>query len=192
MAVCLDTRPDRACIILERFERSSLFHLLYKTQREMHLPSRVNLLVDVAEGMTYLHKVSVVHGFLNSLSVFIDEKMRAKVGNLEYSQEIGQKVAQFHQCHQVHENWKSPHQLLCKPASAACDVFRFVDSILRAFSSNDDVNLVWKLSVCHLSEYERTEIVNLLARTGGLCLSKKDYGYTFQIFNVDCFESVLS
>lgn len=135
MAVCLDTRPDRACIILERFERSSLFHLLYKTQTEMHLPSRVNLLVDVAEGMTYLHNVSVVHGFLSSFSVFIDEKMRAKVGNLEYSQEIGQKGVQYHQCHQVHENWKSPHQLLCKPASAACDVFRFVDSILKAFAT---------------------------------------------------------
>lgn len=129
MAVCLDTGPDKACIILERFERSTLFHVLYKTQTEMHLPSRVNLLVDVAEGMTYLHNVSVVHGFLSSLSVFIDEKMRAKVGNLEYSQEIGKK-AQFDQCHQVHENWKSPHQLLCKPASTACDVFRFVDSLL--------------------------------------------------------------
>ena len=123
MAVCLDAQPDKACLVLERFERASLNHVLYKTHTEMHLPARVNLLLDVAEGMTYLHSVNVVHGFLNSFSVFIDEKLRAKVGNLEYSQEWGKKENDG-ECHSVHENWKSPHQLSRKPLSITCDVYR--------------------------------------------------------------------
>lgn len=49
---------------------------------------------------------------------------------------------------------------------------------------NDDVNLVWKLSVCHPSEYEQTEIVDLPARTGGLCLRIMDIRFKYLMRSV--------
>ena len=124
MAVCLDPQPQNACLVLEHFELSSLHHLLYKTKTEMDLPERIYVLLDVAEGMAYLHNHSIVHGFLNSFSVLIYAKFRAKIGSLEYSQENGEQA--FDNACANHENWTAPEQLLHAPPNMASDVYRFV------------------------------------------------------------------
>ena len=41
---------------------------------------------------------------------------------------------------------------------------------------------------CQCSKVEYTEIVILPAQRGGLGWGRKDYGYAFQIFNVECCE----
>ena len=124
MAVCLGPQPEYFCVVMEHFELASLNHLLYKTQTEMNLPERVHLLLDVAEGMTYLHSHSIVHGFLNSFSVLVSEKFRAKIGNLEFSQEDGEQKHEY-AC-SVHESWMAPEQLLHETPNMAGDVYRFV------------------------------------------------------------------
>lgn len=129
MAVCLDPHPEHLCLVMEHFEFASLNHLLYKTQIEMNLPERVHCLLDVAEGMTFLHNHSIIHGFLNSFSVFIYEAFRAKIGNLEFSQENGEQK-QENAC-SVHESWMAPEQLLHEPPNMAGDAYRLV---LAAFS----------------------------------------------------------
>ena len=129
MAVCLDPHPEHLCLVMEHFEFASLNHLLYKTQIEMNLPERIHCLLDVAEGMTFLHNHSIIHGFLNSFSVFIYEAFRAKIGNLEFSQENGEQK-QENAC-SVHESWMAPEQLLHEPPNMAGDAYRLV---LAAFS----------------------------------------------------------
>lgn len=124
MAVCLDSRPENSCLVLEHFELGSLSHLLYQTHIDISLPERINCLLDVTEGMAYLHNHSTVHGFLNSYSVFIYEKFRAKVGSLEYSQENGKQI--HDSAHSTHENWMAPEQLLREPPTMAGDVYRSV------------------------------------------------------------------
>lgn len=131
MAVCLGPRPEHLCLIMERFELVSLNHLLYKTQIEMNLPERVHLLLDVAEGMIFLHNHSIIHGFLNSFSVFVYEKFRAKIGNLEFSQEDGEQKHE-NSC-TIHENWMAPEQLLHEPPNMAGDVYRFVLRFWKGF-----------------------------------------------------------
>ncbi|KAL9979081.1 hypothetical protein ACROYT_G016683 [Oculina patagonica] len=123
MAVCLGPRPEHLCLVIERFELASLNHLLYKTQIEMNLPERIHLLLDVAEGMTFLHNHSIVHGFLNSFSVLVYEKFRAKIGNLEFCQEDGEQKHE-NSC-SIHENWMAPEQLLHEPPNMAGDVYSF-------------------------------------------------------------------
>ncbi|KAJ7380917.1 protein kinase [Desmophyllum pertusum] len=123
MAVCLDPHPEHLCLVMEHFEFASLNHLLYKTQIEMNLPERVHCLLDVAEGMTFLHNHSIIHGFLNSFSVFIYEAFRAKIGNLEFSQENGEQK-QENAC-SVQESWMAPEQLLHEPPNMAGDAYSF-------------------------------------------------------------------
>lgn len=123
MAVGMDPHPDDACLVLEHFELSSLSHLLYKTESEMNLPERVHILLDTAEGMTYLHNHSIVHGFLNSFSVLTCGRFRAKIGSLEYSQEDGEQKCD--NASSIHENWMAPEQLLHEPPNMAGDVYRF-------------------------------------------------------------------
>lgn len=124
MAVCLGPRPEQSCLVMEHFELASLNRVLYKTLTEMNLPERVHLLLDVAEGMTYLHNHSIVHGFLNSFSVLVYEKFRAKIGNLEFSQEDGEQKRE-NAC-SVHENWMAPEQLFHEPPNMAGDAYRLV------------------------------------------------------------------
>lgn len=44
--------------------------------------------MDIAKGMLYIHSLSIIHGFLNSFLVFTNEKLKAKIGNLEFSQKV--------------------------------------------------------------------------------------------------------
>ena len=124
MAVCLGPQPEHFCLVIEHFGLASLNHLLYKTQIEMNLPQRVHLLLDVAEGMTYLHNHCIVHGFLNSFSVLVYDKLRAKIGNLEFSQEDGEQKHEY-AC-PGHESWMAPEQLLHEPPNKAGDAYRLV------------------------------------------------------------------
>lgn len=75
--------------------------------------------------MAYLHKYSIVHGFINSYSVLIDNKFKAKVGSLEYAEENGLET--YHSVCSMTDNWMSPEQL-CRqcPANMASDVYRSV------------------------------------------------------------------
>lgn len=92
------------------------------------MPERVHLLLDVAEGMTYLHSHCIVHGFLNPFSVFVYEKFRAKIGNLSFAQEDGEQKLE-NAC-SVHENWMAPEQLLHEPPNIAGDAYRLVSAAL--------------------------------------------------------------
>lgn len=128
MAVCLGPQPQHFCLVMEHFQLASLNHLLYKTHTEVNLPERVHLLLDVAEGMTYLHSHCIVHGFLNPFSVFVYEKFRAKIGNLSFAQEDGEQKLE-NAC-SVHENWMAPEQLLHEPPNIAGDAYRLVSAAL--------------------------------------------------------------
>ena len=140
MAVCQDSNPDNACLVLERFELASLNRLLYKSQIAMNLPKRVHCLLDVAEGMTYLHNHSIVHGFLNSYSVLITEKFRAKISSLEYSQENGEQ--KYDNACSINENWMAPEQLLHEPPNMTGDTYRSVYTVngsdLESFTRNEN------------------------------------------------------
>lgn len=134
MAVCLDYDPENSCLVLEHFELASLNHLLYKTNTEINLPQRVHIMLDVAEGMTYLHDHSIVHSFLNSLSILIHEKFRGKIGNLEYSQETKcEEQIQDDVC-SIQKNWMAPEQLSGTPPNLSSDVYRFVPFFTILFS----------------------------------------------------------
>lgn len=134
MAACLDSDPKNSCLVLEHFELASLNHLLYKTNTEMNLPQRVYIMLDVAEGMTYLHDHSIVHGFLNSLSILIHEKFRGKIGNLEYSRETKCEVQIQDDVRSIQKNWMAPEQLSGTPPNMSSDVYRFVCFLHHSFS----------------------------------------------------------
>lgn len=110
---------------MEHFQFASLNHLLYKTQEKMSLSMRINLLLDIANAMLYIHSLSIIHGFLNSFSVFIDEKFRAKIGNLEFSQKVGDLNHDI-ACRKIQKNWMAPEQILHEPPDTFSDVYRLV------------------------------------------------------------------
>ncbi|XP_022792293.1 probable serine/threonine-protein kinase DDB_G0267514 [Stylophora pistillata] len=126
LAVCLDPNPDHICLVMEHFQFASLNHLLHKTQVNMSLPERINILMDIAKGMIYIHRLSIIHGFLNSFSVFIDEKLKAKIGNLEFSQKVGDIKHEI-ACCGIQKNWMAPEQISHEPPDTltASDVYSF-------------------------------------------------------------------
>lgn len=110
---------------MEHFQFASLNHLLHKTQEKMSLSMRIHLLLDISNAMLYIHSLSIIHGFLNSFSVFIDEKFRAKIGNLEFSQKVGDLNHEI-ACRKIQKNWMAPEQILHEPPDTFSDVYRLV------------------------------------------------------------------
>ena len=95
--------------------------------------------MDIAKGMIYIHSLSIIHGFLNSFSVFIDEKLRAKIGNLEFSQKVGDMKHEI-ACCGIQKNWMAPEQISHEPPDTltASDVYRLVQFAFRfTFLSSD-------------------------------------------------------
>ncbi|XP_049321347.1 receptor-interacting serine/threonine-protein kinase 2 isoform X1 [Astyanax mexicanus] len=68
-------------LVWDWMAEGSLHSLLYETQLYPDLPSglRLQLLLDVAEGLKLLHDVPVVHGALKTTNVLLDQQYRAKL-----------------------------------------------------------------------------------------------------------------
>ena len=123
MAVYLGPISEWVCLALEPFTFGSLHNLLHGTQVKLEFARRVSIMLDVAEGIDYLHNHQLLHCYLNSFSALIGANFRAKVANLEYSQGMGVQQQPVDAC-AAQERWMAPEQLLGEPASTAADVYR--------------------------------------------------------------------
>lgn len=50
---------------------------------------RIYFLLDIVNVMFYIYSFFIIYGFFNLFLVFIDEKFRVKIGNLEFFQKVG-------------------------------------------------------------------------------------------------------
>ena len=72
--------PGRACMVLEYLPGGALDK--YLRHHELTLPHREQLVLQIAQGLYYLHDNSLLHRDLKGSSILVDELGRAKIGNL--------------------------------------------------------------------------------------------------------------
>lgn len=87
------TNPRFKAMILEFMSNGSLDMLLHSQNSSMSLAERLNIVIDVALGMEYLHHdhvVPIVHCDLKPANVLLDEDMTAHVADFGISKILAQ------------------------------------------------------------------------------------------------------
>lgn len=69
---------DEFCLIMELCSMGSLEGFI-KTKKDVDLRIRVDLALDVAKAMSYLHRLNVVHRDLKPGNIVLDENYRPKI-----------------------------------------------------------------------------------------------------------------
>jgi serine/threonine protein kinase len=93
MGVCRDLNPAEGNmgLIFELMENGSLFELLHGAgedtiaHRPSSLISKLNLCLDIADGMNFLHNSKILHRDLKSANVLIDRDWRCKIADFGLS-----------------------------------------------------------------------------------------------------------
>ncbi|CAH8356640.1 unnamed protein product [Eruca vesicaria subsp. sativa] len=75
------TSPPRLCIVSEFLPRGSLFRLLQRNTSKLDWRRRINMAMDIARGMNYLHNCSppIIHRDLKSSNLLVDKNWTVKV-----------------------------------------------------------------------------------------------------------------
>ncbi|CAF1937148.1 unnamed protein product [Brassica napus] len=81
------TSPPRLCIVSELLPRGSLFLLLRRSASKLDWRRRINMSLDIARGMNYLHCCSppIVHCDLKSSNLLVDKNWTVKVADFGLS-----------------------------------------------------------------------------------------------------------
>ena len=80
IVACIGVVDDGAdvCLVMELCSMGSLDNLI-KTNKELALKARLDIAFDIANAMSYLHRLNVVHRDLKPGNIVLDSNMRPKV-----------------------------------------------------------------------------------------------------------------
>ena len=112
------------CVLSNVAQKGSLYELLGNGEIELTHDFKISLLLDVVNGLNYLHRSAVGYlGFLTSRCCFLDSKFTCKIGNywskllvdssLEYIDDIEDKL------------WRAPEILRGRSISTKSDIYSF-------------------------------------------------------------------
>ena len=80
IVACIGVVDDETefCLVMELCSMGSLDDLI-KTRKDLSMKARVDLALDVANAMCYLHRLNVIHRDLKPGNIVLDRHMRPKI-----------------------------------------------------------------------------------------------------------------
>lgn len=111
----------RCAMVLEFMANGSLFDVL-KGPAELPWSVRVSMVLDLAQGLSYLHGRHIVHRDLKSLNILVDGQMRAKLSDFGLSK-IKLTTASMTRGGGGTIHWEAPELFDEAPNSYATDVY---------------------------------------------------------------------
>ncbi|KAF8556854.1 kinase-like protein [Imleria badia] len=120
----------------------SLHSFLMQCGDRLTLTHRLQLLLDVANGVSYLHSFPIVHGDLNPNNVLLDADYTARLTDFGYSSILGELPEALHYLQRSTNRpgalrWISPEQLdleLSSPNTTQSDIYSFGNMTLMVLS----------------------------------------------------------
>lgn len=82
----IDNNSKYICLIYPYMENGSLLDclrngLLTRNMQYINCDDRINILIKIARGITYLHSLSIIHRDIKTANILIDENIQPKVGD---------------------------------------------------------------------------------------------------------------
>ncbi|KAI3863967.1 hypothetical protein MKW98_031559 [Papaver atlanticum] len=120
------TSPHHLCIVTEFLPRGSLYQLLRHGTPTLDWKRRVQMALDIAQGMNYLHQYGppIIHRDLKSSNLLVDRNWTVKVGDFGLSR---LKHATFLTTRNGKgtPQWMAPEVIRNEPADEKSDVYSF-------------------------------------------------------------------
>lgn len=114
--------PDPHCLIMEYMPKGSLYNVLH-SQEQLSWPISLQIVIDVGQGLSYLHQEKIIHRDLKSKNILLDEHNRAKLTNFGLSK-VKQESAISTKTVVGSPAWLAPEIFGLKPKySFASDVY---------------------------------------------------------------------
>ncbi|XP_010519852.1 PREDICTED: serine/threonine-protein kinase EDR1 [Tarenaya hassleriana] len=120
------TRPPHFSILTEFLPRGSLYRLLHRPKTQLDEKRRMQMALDVAKGMNYLHTShpTIVHRDLKSPNLLVDKNWVVKVCDFGLSRMKHHTFLSSKSTAGTPE-WMAPEVLRNEPANEKCDVYSF-------------------------------------------------------------------
>ncbi len=120
------TVPPHMCIVTEYEKNGSLFKLLHRTKAQLDEGQKLNIALEIAIGMHYLHtsKPPIIHGDLKSPNLLLGNRLHVKICDFGLSRfrmasklSAGSKLGT--------PEWTAPEVLQSSTNSEAGDVYSY-------------------------------------------------------------------
>ncbi|XP_053223927.1 inactive serine/threonine-protein kinase TEX14 isoform X2 [Podarcis raffonei] len=132
MAVCLSSDLEKTRLVFERVTFGSLYSILHERRSEfpiVHMETLVHLLLQVNDGLRFLHSHGFIHRTVSSYAVVVVLAGEAKLTNLEYmieSKDGGEHsdLTRLPIPSQLYK-WCAPEVILQRTATTKSDIYSF-------------------------------------------------------------------
>ncbi|KAM5568745.1 serine/threonine-protein kinase STY46-like [Rosa sericea] len=120
------TSPERLCIVTEFLPRGSLYQILQRNPSKLDWRRRVNMAMDIAWGMNYLHHFNppIVHRDLKSSNLLVDKNWTVKVGDFGLSR-LKHETFLINKSGMGTPQWMSPEFLRSEPTDEKSDIYSY-------------------------------------------------------------------
>ncbi|XP_039067157.1 uncharacterized protein LOC120213084 isoform X1 [Hibiscus syriacus] len=117
---------ERLCILTEFLPRGSLFDILQKNTTKLGWRRRVNMALDIARGMNYLHNCNppIIHRDLKSSNLLVDKNWTVKVGDFGLSR-LKHETYLSTMNGKGTPQWMAPEVLRSETSDEKSDVYSF-------------------------------------------------------------------
>ncbi|XP_078487413.1 uncharacterized protein LOC108950590 [Ciona intestinalis] len=127
------------CLVYERVTLGSLYFVLHEQSCDVMLTESIHLMIQVGQGLSYLHQRGLVHSCLSSHCIYLVDSRTAKISDFYYTTHSGDSTVPNRISH-IYNRWLAPELLAEKNPSVECDVYSYCVVIVELLSGE----LPWK------------------------------------------------
>ncbi|XP_021376358.1 probable serine/threonine-protein kinase DDB_G0280133 isoform X2 [Mizuhopecten yessoensis] len=141
MGICQTNNLDGLVLLFENVGVGSLYYQLHEKSERMSTNQIHEILVQICDGIIFLHDQDLLHCYITSHAVFLVSSHTAKLGNLEYAiernkSEVGKRSLVISNKHQnAAYNWMAPEIINGSCPSAASDMYSFCAVMWESFEN---------------------------------------------------------